>query len=150
MKLLTGRELELAVEYEALGDDPGRRDSIRRKLYELRRSLNDDDRRFNTTGKGRRFTTLCEECQGTYDDGLFCFDDPTDDEIVAPVLRDLEENAAMRHTVPTMEAILRNVSDRARSISELAAERNCSLNAAKFKYFADRKLLLKYFSVRPN
>ena len=39
----------------------------------------------------------------------------------------------------------RNRSDRSLSIRELAAERGCSLSAAKFKYFADRKKLMSYF-----
>ena len=40
---------------------------------------------------------------------------------------------------------MRNGSDRSRSIRELAAERGSSLAAAKFKYFADRNKLIRYF-----
>ena len=53
-RYLTKRELELAAEYEALGDDPERRDAIRKELYNLRWRLNEDsERKYHTTGKGR-------------------------------------------------------------------------------------------------
>ena len=51
---LTDKELVLAAEYETLGDDPARRDAIRKELYNLRWKLNsENDRKYNTTGKGR-------------------------------------------------------------------------------------------------
>ena len=56
---LTKRELELAKEYEALGDDPERRDAIRRELYNIRWKLDRDaSRKYHSTGKGRGNTTM--------------------------------------------------------------------------------------------
>ena len=132
---LTKRELELAAEYEALGDDPARRDAIRKELYNLRWKLNsENDRKYHTTGKGRYLGAICEG-------GM-----PAATRPFAPRRR---ENVALpkklQHAMPTLRAIMRNGSDRSRSIRELAAERGCSLSAAKFKYFADRKKLMSYF-----
>ena len=59
LRYLTKRELELAAEYEALGDEPERRDAIRKELYNLRWRLNEDSaRKYHTTGKGRRNATV--------------------------------------------------------------------------------------------
>ena len=141
---LTKRELELAAEYEALGDDPERRDAIRRELYNLRWKLdNESARKFHTTGKGRRDTTMCEGCIGARPARTSRF-------LKAKKLPEDILPKSLEHAMPTLRAIFRNVSDRARSIRELAAERGCSLSAAKFKYFADRNSLMEYFSVRPN
>ena len=134
-RYLTKRELELAAEYEALGDDPERRDAIRRELYNLRWRLNEDSaRKYHTTGKGRYDATICEDCQ------------PAATQSPTPRR---QANVALpkeiEHAMPTLQAIMRNGSDRSRSIRELAAERGSSLAAAKFKYFADRNKLIRYF-----
>lgn len=135
MKLLTQRELELAAEYEALGDNPARRDAIRKELYNLRWKLDEDSaRKYHTTGKGRRNATICER-------GLPAATRPFAPRRQANVALPKE----LQHAMPTLRAIMRNGSDRSRSIRELAAERGCSLSAAKFKYFADRKKLMSYF-----
>ena len=139
---LTKRELELAAEYEALGDDPERRDAIRRELYNLRWKLdNESARKFHTTGKGRRDTTMCEGCVGARPARTRRF-------LKAKKLPDDILPKELAHTLPTLRAIFRNCSDRSRSIRELAAERNCSPAAARRKYFADRKKLLNYFLMR--
>ena len=134
-RYLTKRELELAAEYEALGDDPERRDAIRRELYNLRWRLNEDcERKYHTTGKGRRDAAICEDCQPA------ATQSPTPRRQANVALpKELE------HAMPTLQAIMRNGSDRSRSIRELAAERGSSLAAAKFKYFADRNKLIRYF-----
>ena len=134
-RYLTKRELELAADYEALGDDPERRDAIRRELYNLRWRLNEDcERKYHTTGKGRYGATICEDCQ------------PAATQSPTPRR---QANVALpkelAHAMPTLQAIMRNGSDRSRSIRELAAERGSSLAAAKFKYFADRNKLIRYF-----
>ena len=134
-RYLTKRELALAAEYEALGDDPERRDAIRRELYNLRWRLNEDcERKYHTTGKGRYDATICEDCQ------------PAATQSPTPRR---QANVALpkeiEHAMPTLQAIMRNGSDRSRSIRELAAERGSSLAAAKFKYFADRNKLIRYF-----
>ena len=134
-RYLTKRELALAAEYEALGDDPERRDAIRRELYNLRWRLNEDcERKYHTTGKGRRDAAICEDCQPA------ATQSPTPRRQANVALpKELE------HAMPTLQAIMRNGSDRSRSIRELAAERGSSLAAAKFKYFADRNKLIRYF-----
>ena len=134
-RYLTKRELELAAEYEALGDDPERRDAIRRELYNLRWRLNEDcERKYHTTGKGRYGAAICEDCQPA------ATQSPTPRRQANVALpKELE------HAMPTLQAIMRNGSDRSRSIRELAAERGSSLAAAKFKYFADRDKLIRYF-----
>ena len=139
LRYLTKRELELAQEYEA-STDPERRDAIRRELYNLRWKLNsENDRKYNTTGKGRHNTAMCEGCL------------PAAAPSCAPSRqKKVALPKKLKHATPTLEAIMRNGSDRARSIRELSEERNCSLAAAKFKYFADRNSLMEYFSVRPN
>ena len=135
LRHLTKRELELAAEYEALGDNPARRDAIRKELYNLRWKLDEDSaRKYHTTGKGRRNTTICEG-------GLPAATRPSAPRRQANVALPKE----LQHAMPTLRAIMRNGSDRSRSIRELAAERGCSLSAAKFKYFADRKKLMSYF-----
>ncbi len=135
LRHLTKRELELAAEYGALGDDPARRDAIRRELYNLRRKLDEDSaRKYHTTGKGRRNTTICEG-------GLPAATRPFAPRRQANVVLPKE----LQHAMPTLRAIMRNRSDRSLSIRELAAERGCSLSAAKFKYFADRKKLMSCF-----
>ena len=135
LRYLTKRELELAAEYEALGDNPERRDAIRKELYNLRWKLdNDNARKFHTTGKGRRDATICEAC-------LPAATRPSAQRRQANVVLPKE----LVHAMPTLRAIMRNGSDRSLSIRELAAERGCSPSAAKFKYFADRKKLMSCF-----
>ncbi len=136
MKLLTQRELDLAAEYEALGDNPARRDAIRKELYNLRWKLNEDSaRKYHTTGKGRRNATICEG-------GLPAATRPSAQRRQANVALPKE----LQHAMPTLRAIMRNGSDRSRSIRELAAERGITFTAARKKYFADRKKLLNIFA----
>ena len=60
------------------------------------------------------------------------------------------------HSTPLKQQVdrfikdVRNRGDRATSISELSEELGCSWKAAEYKYYADRKNLLKYFSARPR
>ena len=134
-RYLTKRELELAAEYEA-STDPERRDAIRRELYNLRWKLdNESARKYNTTGKGRHLTTMCEAC-------LPAATRPSAPRRQANVSLPKE----LQHAMPTLEAIMRNGSDRARSIRELAAERGIAFTAARKKYFADRRKLLNFFA----
>ena len=56
----------------------------------------------------------------------------------------------LAHTLPTLRAIFRNCDNRAKSIREMSEQLGCSYKAAEYKYYADRKNLLKYFSVRPR
>ncbi len=136
LRHLTKRELELAAEYEALGDDPARRDAIRKELYNLRWKLNEDSaRKYHTTGKGRRNATICEG-------GLPAATRPSAQRRQANVALPKE----LQHAMPTLRAIMRNGSDRSRSIRELAAERGITFTAARKKYFADRKKLLNHFA----
>ena len=140
LRHLTKRELELAAEYEALGDNPERRDAIRKELYNLRRKLDEDSaRKYHTTGKGRRNATICEG-------GLPTATRPSAPRRQANVALPKE----LQHAMPTLRAIMRNGSDRSLSIRELAEELDCSYKAAEYKYYADRKKLMKYFSVRPR
>ena len=135
LRYLTKRELELAAEYEA-STDPERRDAIRRELYNLRWKLNsENDRKYNTTGKGRHFTTMCEAC-------LPAATRPSAPRRQANVSLPKE----LQHAMPTLKAIMRNCSDRARSIRELATERGITFDAARKKYFADRKKLMSFFN----
>lgn len=144
LRYLTDKELSLAAEYEALDDNPERRDAIRRELYNLRWKLDSEaSRKYHSTGKGRRDTTMCEAKASIPASRTSRF-------LTAKKLPEDILPKKLAHAMPTLRAIFRNVSDRARSIRELAAERNCSLTAAKFKYFADRNSLMKYFSVRPD
>ncbi len=136
LRYLTKRELELAAEYEALGDEPERRDAIRKELYNLRWKLNEDSaRKYHTTGKGRYNTTMCERCQPS---------------ATSPFAPRRQANVSLpkelEHAMPTLQAIMRNGSDRSRSIRELAAERGITFAAARKKYFADRKKLLNFFA----
>ena len=135
LRYLTKRELELAAEYEA-STDPERRDAIRRELYNLRWKLNsENDRKFHTTGKGRRDTTMCEACR------------PAATRPSAPRRQaNVSLPKKLKHAMPTLEAIMRNGSDRARSIRELAAERGIAFTAARKKYFADRRKLLNFYA----
>ena len=136
-RYLTKRELALAAEYEALGDDPERRDAIRRELYNLRWKLNsENDRKYNTTGKGRHFAAMCEGCQPSATRPV------TPRRQAANVMLPRE----LQHAMPTLQAIMRNGSDRSRSIRELAAERGISFTAARKKYFADRRKLLNFYA----
>ena len=135
LRYLTKRELELAAEYEA-STDPERRDAIRRELYNLRWKLNsENDRVYNSTGKGRHLTTMCEAC-------LPAATRPSAPRRQANVSLPKE----LQHAMPTLKAIMRNGSDRARSIRELAAERGITFDAARKKYFADRKKLMSFFN----
>ena len=135
LRYLTKRELALAAEYEA-STDPERRDAIRRELYNLRWKLNsENDRKYNTTGKGRHFTAMCEGCLPA---AAPSFAPSRQKKVALP--------KKLKHAMPTLEAIMRNGSDRARSIRELAAERGITFDAARKKYFADRKKLLSFFN----
>ena len=135
LRYLTKLELELAAEYEALGDDPERRDAIRRELYNLRWKLdNESARKFHTTGKGRHLTTMCEACLPA---ATPSFAQSRQKQVALP--------KKLKHAMPTLKAIMRNGSDMARSIRELAAERGIAFTAARKKYFADRRKLLNFF-----
>ena len=139
LRYLTKRELELAAEYEALGDDPERRDAIRKELYNLRWKLdNESARKYNTTGKGRRDTSMCEGNTSIPASRTSRF-------LTAKTLPEDILPKKLKHAMPTLEAIMRNGSNMARSIRELAAERGITFNAARKKYFADRKKLLSFF-----
>ena len=139
LRYLTKRELELAAEYEALGDDPERRDAIRKELYNLRWKLdNESARKYNTTGKGRRDTSMCEGNTSIPASRTSRF-------LTAKKLPEDILPKKLKHAMPTLEAIMRNGSNMARSIRELAAERGITFNAARKKYFADRKKLLSFF-----
>ena len=142
LRYLTDKELSLAAEYEALGDNPERRDAIRRELYNLRWKLdNESARKFHTTGKGRRDTTMCEASTSMPASRTSRF-------LTAKKLPEDILPKKLAHAMPTLRAIFRNVSDRARSIRELAEELGCSWKAAEYKYYADRKNLLTYFLTR--
>ena len=144
LRHLTKRELELAAEYEALGDNPERSDAIRKELYNLRWKLdNESARKFHTTGKGRRDTSMCEGNTSMPASRTSRF-------LTAKKLPEDIPPESLKHTKPTLQAIFRNCSDRATSIRELAEELDCSYKAAEYKYYADRKKLMKYFSVRPR
>ena len=113
-----------------------RRDAIRRELYNLRWKLNsENDRKYNATGKGRHFAAMCEGRQPS---------------ATRPVTPRRQANVTLprelQHAIPTLQAIMRNGSDRSRSIRELAAERGISFTAARKKYFADRRKLLNFFA----
>ena len=140
---LTDKELVLAQEYEA-STDPKRRDAIRRELYNLRWKLNsENDRKFHTTGKGRHFAALNGDAAQRR-----CGSDTSRwlEEEAKKLLKS-PEHAEIKHTLPTLCAIIRNRSNIAESIRDLMQERNCSYGWAEKKYYADRKLLQKYFSV---
>lgn len=136
---LTERELELAAEYEALGDDPARRDKIRKELYNLRWKLDEDSaRKFHTTGKGRRYAKMCEANASM----------PVERTSRFLTAKKLPENLLpkeLAHAMPTLRAIFRNCGDRATSIRELSEELGCSWKAAEYKYYADRKKMMEYF-----
>lgn len=143
LRYLTKRELALAAEYEA-STDPERRDAIRRELYNLRWKLNsENDRKYNSTGKGRHFTALNGDAAQRR-----CGSDTSrwlEEE--AKKLLESPEHAEIKHTLPTLCAIIRNRRNRAEAIRELMRELGCSYGWAEKKYYADRKLLQKYFSV---
>ena len=139
LRYLTKRELVLAQEYEA-STDPERRDAIRRELYNLRWRLNsENDRKYNTTGKGRHNTAMCEANTSIPASKASRF-------LTAKKLPEDILPKKLKHAMPTLEAIMRNGSDMARSIRELAAERGIAFTAARKKYFADRKKLLSFFN----
>ena len=140
---LTDKELVLAQEYEA-STDPERRDAIRRELYNLRWRLNsENDRKYNTTGKGRHFAALNGDAAQRR-----CGSDTSrwlEEE--AKKLLESPEHAEIKHTLPTLCAIIRNRRNRAEAIRELMRQLGCSYGWAEKKYYADRKLLQKYFCV---
>ena len=139
LRYLTKRELALAAEYEA-STDPERRDAIRRELYNLRWKLNsENDRKYNTTGKGRHNTAMCEASTSIPASRTSRF-------LTAKKLPEDILPKKLKHAMPTLRAIFRNASDMARSIRELAAERGITFDAARKKYFADRKKLLSFFN----
>ena len=143
LRYLTKRELELAAEYEA-STDPERRDAIRRELYNLRWKLNsENDRVYNSTGKGRHFAAL----NGDAAQRRYGSDTSRWLEEKAKKLLESPEHAEIKHTLPTLCAIIRNRRNREESIRELMRELNCSFGWAEKKYYADRKLLQKYFCV---
>ena len=136
---LTDKEMLLAQEYDALGDDPARRDAIREALHNLRWRLNEDSaRKYHTTGKGRRDTSMCEGNTSIPASRTSRF-------LTAKKLPEDILPKKLAHAMPTLRAIFRNVSDRARSIRELAEELGCSWKAAEYKYYADRKKLMSCF-----
>ena len=140
---LTDKELVLAQEYEA-STDPKRRDAIRRELYNLLWKLNAANNRvYNSIGKGRHFAALNGDAsQRRSGSGTSRW---LEEE--AKKLLESPEHAEIKHTLPTLCAIIRNRSNIAESIRDLMQERNCSYGWAEKKYYADRKLLQKYFSV---
>ena len=139
---LTKRELYLAAEYEALGDDPERRDAIRRELYNLRWKLDSESaRKYHSTGKGRGNTTMCEANTSMPASRTGRF-------LTAKKLPKNFLPKKLKHAIPTLQAIFLNCDDRVKSIRELAEELGCSRKAAEYKYYADRKRLLTYFLTR--
>ena len=156
MKWLTNRELELAAEYEALGDDPERRDAIRKELYNLRWRLNAaNERMYYASGKGREVRHI--DCMKDIDIGKMRH--LSDNGIglermmdeVDRTLETLSENRRTRlealrkrlvrnkakHAVATLRLITANGNDRGKSIRMLALANGTSLAAAKAKYWAD-------------
>ena len=140
---LTDKELVLAQEYAA-STDPERRDAIRRELYNLRWKLNsENDRKYNTTGKGRHNTAMCEASTSMPASRTSRF-------LTAKKLPEDILPKKLKHAMPTLQAIFRNCDNRAKSIREMSEQLGCSYKAAEYKYYADRKKLMKYFSVRPR
>ena len=143
LRYLTDKELSLAAEYEALGDDPERRDAIRRELYNIRWKLDSEaSRKYHSTGKGRRDAALNRDAvqMQTRHTSTKWLEEKAIALLNSPGYEDV------RHTLPTLLAIIRNRSKRTFSIEELMQKNNCSFSWAEKKYYADRKLLQKYFS----
>lgn len=153
---LTKRELDLAAEYEALGDDPERRDAIRRELYNLRWMLNAaNDRMFYANGKGRNVCHI--DCMRDIDIGKMR--SLSDKGISVERMMDEIDRAfeslsethrkrydALRkrlarhrakHAIPTLRLITANGRNRALSIRMLSKANGISIAAAKTKYWAD-------------
>lgn len=166
LRYLTKRELELAAEYEALGDNPERRDAIRRELYNLRWKLNAaKERMFYASGKGRGVCHI--DCMSDIETGKvrslsdngISIDRMTDE--IDRALESLSENRRKRynalrkrlernkakHAVKTLRLVTANGSDREKSIRMLALANGTSLDAAKAKYWADLHTIERFAGI---
>ncbi|MBQ4470989.1 MAG: hypothetical protein II946_01545 [Kiritimatiellae bacterium] len=166
LRLLTKRELELAAEYEALGDEPERRDAIRKELYNLRWKLDDaNGRMFNAKGKGRRICRL--ECLSDIDIGKVkrlsdngigvgrMMDEvdrvaeslPENRRKRYEALRKRLERGKAKHTIATLRLIMENGGEREKSIQTLALAKGTNFAAAKAKYWADLHTIERFAGV---
>ena len=166
LRYLTKRELELAAEYEALGDNPERRDAIRRELYNLRWKLNAaKERMYYASGKGRGVCHI--DCMSDIETGKMRH--LSDNGIglermmdeVDRTLETLSENRRKRykalrkrlkrnkakHAVATLRLITANGSDREKSIRMLALANGTSLDAAKAKYWDDLHTIERFVGI---
>lgn len=166
LRYLTDKELSLAAEYEALGDNPERRDAIRRELYNLRWMLNAaNERMFYAKGKGANVRHI--DCMKDIDIGKMRH--LSDNGIglermmdeVDRTLETLSENRRKRykalrkrlernkakHAVATLRLVTANGSDRALSIRMLALANGISENAAKAKYWADLHTIERFAGI---
>ena len=134
-RYLTKRELALAAEYEALGDDPERRDAIRRELYNLRWRLNAaNERMFYAKGKGANACHIDCMCDIDIDKmrhlsdngkGIKRMMNEVDRKLMSlpenrrkryeALRKRLKRNKA-KHTAKTLRLITANGSDRGRSM----------------------------------
>ena len=166
LRHLTKRELELAAEYEALGDNPERRDAIRRELYNLRWKLDAaNERMYYASGKGREVCHI--DCMSDIETGKvrslsdngvgvnrmldeidLSFESLSENrrKRYNALRKRLERNRA-KHTVATLRLITANGSDRARSIRMLALANGISENAAKAKYWADLHTIERFAGI---
>ena len=144
-RYLTKRELELAAEYEALGDDPERRDAIRRELYNLRWRLNEVcERKYHTTGKGRHGAAMNGEAAAHSIKNRFCNEEQFRKKLESAVKR-LKSSPRLKHTVVTLLAVIAGSGRRIPAIHALMTARRCNYKAAEFKYDHDMKTLLAVF-----
>lgn len=156
LRYLTDKELSLAAEYEALGDNPERRDAIRRELHNLRRGLDEaNERMFYAKGKGAKVCHI--DCMKDIDIGKMRHLSDIGIGIermmdkVDRVLETLAKNRRKRydalrkrlernkakHAVTTLRLIMTNGCDREISIRMLAVANGTSITTAKAKYWAD-------------
>ena len=166
LRYLTDKELSLAAEYEALGDNPERRDAIRKELYNLRWRLDAaNERMFYAKGKGVKVSHI--DCMRDIDIGKMRH--LSDNGIgiermmdeVDGVLKTLSDNRRKRyealrkrlernkakHAVATLRLITANGSDRELSIWMLALANGTSLAAAKAKYWADLHTIERFVGI---
>ena len=166
LRHLTKRELELAAEYEALGDNPERRDAIRRELYNLRWKLNAaNERMYYASGKGREVCHI--DCMSDIETGKvrslsdngISIDRMTDE--IDRALESLSENRRKRynalrkrlernkakHAVTTLRLIMTNGCDREISIRMLAMANGTSITTAKAKYWSDLHTIERFVGI---
>lgn len=166
LRCLTKRELELAAEYETLGDAPERRDSIRRELYNLRWKLDAaNERRFYANGKGRSTCHIdcladieSDKIRNLSDNGI-SKERMTDDidrmfEAMSErcrrqcnALRKRLERGRAKHAVATLRLIVANGIDRARSIRMLAKANGMSIAAARTRYWNDLHTIERFVGI---